>query len=52
VPILIASAWARPSADATYGERACLRGELGIFPAVHIMTLALAHASRLAKFGA
>jgi 2,3-bisphosphoglycerate-independent phosphoglycerate mutase len=52
VPTLIASAWARPSADATFGERACLRGELGIFPAVHIMTLALAHASRLAKFGA
>ena len=52
VPILIASAWARPSAEATFGERACLRGELGIFPAVHIMTLALAHASRLAKFGA
>jgi 2,3-bisphosphoglycerate-independent phosphoglycerate mutase len=52
VPILIASPWARPSPDATFGERACQRGELGIFPAVHIMTLALAHAGRLAKFGA
>jgi hypothetical protein len=29
-----------------------MRGELGVFPAVHIMTLALAHAGRLQKFGA
>jgi 2,3-bisphosphoglycerate-independent phosphoglycerate mutase len=52
VPILIASPWARPAADAAFGERACMRGELGVFPAKHIMTLALAHAGRLAKFGA
>ena len=52
VPILIASRWTRPAADQTFGERACMRGELGVFPAVHIMSLALAHAGRLAKFGA
>ena len=52
VPILLASPYARPQPDATFGERACLRGELGVFPAQHIMTLALAHARRLAKYGA
>jgi 2,3-bisphosphoglycerate-independent phosphoglycerate mutase len=52
VPILIASRWCRPQPDATFGERACARGELGIFPASTIMTLALAHAGRLQKFGA
>src|SRR5690606_16399750 len=52
VPILIASPWTRPAADQTFGERPCMRGELGVFPAMHIMTLALAHAGRLAKFGA
>jgi 2,3-bisphosphoglycerate-independent phosphoglycerate mutase len=52
VPILIASRWTRPADGQTFGERACMRGELGVFPAVHIMSLALAHAGRLAKFGA
>lgn len=52
VPILIASPWTRPSPDATFGERACQKGELGIFPGMAIMTLALAHAKRLAKYGA
>jgi 2,3-bisphosphoglycerate-independent phosphoglycerate mutase len=52
VPVLLASPWTRPDEDATFGERSCRRGELGIFPAVDLMTLALAHAGRLAKFGA
>ncbi len=52
VPILIASEWSRWSAQARFGERACRNGELGVFPASSIMTLALAHAGRLAKFGA
>ncbi|MCI0433991.1 MAG: 2,3-bisphosphoglycerate-independent phosphoglycerate mutase [Gemmatimonadetes bacterium] len=52
VPVLIASKWCRPSRDATFGERSCRAGELGVFPAVRIMSLALAHAGRLAKFGA
>lgn len=52
VPALIASPWCRPVDVEGFGERACLRGELGIFEARHLMTLALAHAGRLAKFGA
>ena len=52
VPILISSQWARPVDVDSFGERNCMRGELGVFPAVQIMTLALAHALRLAKFGA
>jgi 2,3-bisphosphoglycerate-independent phosphoglycerate mutase len=52
VPVLIASAWCRPVDVDGFGERACLRGELGTFEAKHLMTLALAHAGRLAKFGA
>jgi 2,3-bisphosphoglycerate-independent phosphoglycerate mutase len=52
VPILIASAWCRWAADATFGETACRAGDLGVFPAQHIMTLALAHAGRLMKYGA
>jgi 2,3-bisphosphoglycerate-independent phosphoglycerate mutase len=52
VPVLLASPWTRPEEGATFGERSCRRGELGTFPAVELMTLALAHAGRLAKFGA
>jgi 2,3-bisphosphoglycerate-independent phosphoglycerate mutase len=52
VPLMLVSPWARPQPDATFGERACLRGELGVFPAMQIMTLALAHARRLTKYGA
>jgi len=52
VPVLIASRWCRGSKGATFGERSCGAGELGVFPAMRIMSLALAHAGRLAKFGA
>jgi 2,3-bisphosphoglycerate-independent phosphoglycerate mutase len=52
VPLLVASPWARGGAADGFGERDCLRGELGILPAVELMTLALAHAGRLAKYGA
>lgn len=52
VPVMIVSDWTRPDPEATFGERSCARGELGIFPAKELMTLALAHAGRLAKFGA
>jgi 2,3-bisphosphoglycerate-independent phosphoglycerate mutase len=51
VPVMIVSPWTRPQPDATFGERACARGELGIVPARDLMTLALAHAGRLAKNG-
>lgn len=52
VPVLIASRWARGGREQEFGESGCLRGELGTFAAMHLMTLALAHAGRLAKFGA
>ena len=52
VPILLASKWTRPMPEATFGERSCQRGELGVFPAMSIMSLALAHAKRLTKYGA
>jgi 2,3-bisphosphoglycerate-independent phosphoglycerate mutase len=52
VPLLLASKWCRPVDVSGFGERECLRGELGTFEAKHLMTLALAHAGRLAKFGA
>ncbi len=52
VPTMIVSPWCRPADVDEFGERACARGELGVFEAKHLMTLALAHAGRLAKFGA
>lgn len=52
VPVLLASRWTRSVPVSGFGERECLRGELGIIPTVHLMSLALAHAGRLAKFGA
>lgn len=52
VPLMIVSPWTRPSQRAEFGERACAYGELGMVPAKELMTLALAHAGRLAKYGA
>src|SRR5690606_24685401 len=52
VPVMIVSQWVRPDPGAVFGERACARVELGIFPAKDLMTLMLAQAGRLAKFGA
>jgi 2,3-bisphosphoglycerate-independent phosphoglycerate mutase len=52
VPLLLHSPFVRPVPDAGFGERACMRGELGIIAAVDIMSYALAHALRLAKYGA
>ncbi len=52
VPVMIVSDWVRGSGADGFGESDCLRGELGIFEAKHLMSLALAHARRLAKFGA
>lgn len=36
----------------SYGERECMGGALGQFPAVDLMPLALAHAQRMIKYGA
>ena len=53
VPFLLwAPATIRPDDQTRFGERACMRGGLGNFPAVETMPLALAHALRLEKFGA
>ncbi len=52
VPVLIKSPWTRPNTGQTFGERPCAAGELGIFSTAHLMSLALAHAGRLGKFGA
>lgn len=51
VPVLISSPWARPTGG-RFGETDCLKGDLGTFEGKHLMTLALAHAGRLSKFGA
>lgn len=53
VPYLLWSpASVRPDMEKEFGERACMRGGLGVFPALDNMPLALAHALRLNKFGA
>ncbi len=41
-----------PDRAQRFGERDCMGGALGQFPASELMQLALAHANRLAKFGA
>ncbi|MGH7892422.1 MAG: 2,3-bisphosphoglycerate-independent phosphoglycerate mutase, partial [Thermodesulfobacteriota bacterium] len=52
VPILISSKYARGGGAEGFGESECSRGELGTFRAVDLMTLILAHAGRLQKYGA
>jgi 2,3-bisphosphoglycerate-independent phosphoglycerate mutase len=51
VPTLVASSWSRPSAE-VFGEASCRGGDLGIVPGKELMSLALAHAARLDKYGA
>jgi len=51
VPVLLASRWSRPT-DAAFGESSCRLGDLGRFHGTELMSLALAHAGRLIKFGA
>jgi 2,3-bisphosphoglycerate-independent phosphoglycerate mutase len=50
--VLWAPASVRPDMEKEFGERACMRGGLGVFPALENMRFALAHALRLNKFGA
>jgi 2,3-bisphosphoglycerate-independent phosphoglycerate mutase len=52
VPTLLVSDCCRFDGNHAFGERECLTGGLGQFEAMHLMTLALANAGRLAKFGA
>jgi len=35
-----------------FGERECMKGALGQFPATDLMPMALAHAHRLKRYGA
>ncbi len=52
VPTLIWAKTARQDSVVEFGESQCLRGGLGQFQAKHLMTLAMAHALRLNKYGA
>jgi 2,3-bisphosphoglycerate-independent phosphoglycerate mutase len=52
VPILLYSKWCRPDRVGGFSESACISGSLGRFPATEVMPLAMAHARKLAKFGA
>jgi 2,3-bisphosphoglycerate-independent phosphoglycerate mutase len=57
VPTLLWSRYCLPDGatgpgGAEFGERACGRGSLGVFPATDELPLALGHALRLTKYGA
>jgi 2,3-bisphosphoglycerate-independent phosphoglycerate mutase len=52
VPTLLWSRHCHPDGVSEYGERACGRGSLGVFPATDELPLALGHALRLNKYGA
>jgi len=52
VPVVLSAKTCRPDRVERFGEGDCLFGGLGRMPMVSLMTLALAHAERLTKFGA
>lgn len=52
VPTLLVSACCRTDGNTAFNESTCIRGGLGQFEAKYLMTLALANAGRLSKFGA
>lgn len=52
VPTLLVSDCCRPDGQTTFGENTTVRGGLGQFKAKYLMTLALANAGRLGKYGA
>lgn len=51
VPFLIHSKWTRGEGISRFNERELRYGSLGTFEAKHIMSLAMAHSGKLAKFG-
>ncbi len=51
-PLLIKGSYIRKNDALRFTENECLKGELGIFPAVEVMQILLAQAGRLKKFGA
>jgi len=52
VPVLLSAKTCRPDRAEHFGEVDCLSGGLGRMPMSSLMTVALAHAGRLTKFGA
>ncbi len=52
VPVLLKSPYVLGGLCNSFSERECYKGELGLFPTIKLMPLALAHAKRLKKFGA
>jgi 2,3-bisphosphoglycerate-independent phosphoglycerate mutase len=52
VPVLLKSPYVLGRTCRVFSERECIKGELGIFPTVNLIPLALANAGRLKKFGA
>jgi 2,3-bisphosphoglycerate-independent phosphoglycerate mutase len=52
VPVLLWSRTCRTDAVTEFGEATCLQGGLGRFKAKYLMSLAMAHARRLGKYGA
>jgi 2,3-bisphosphoglycerate-independent phosphoglycerate mutase len=51
VPVVLTSKWARPTGS-SFSEANCRLGDLGVLESRHLMSLMLAHAGRLQKFGA
>jgi 2,3-bisphosphoglycerate-independent phosphoglycerate mutase len=52
VPVVLWARTCRTDPVTEFGESQCLRGGLGQFQAMHLLPLAMAHAQRLAKYGA
>ncbi|MDP2168767.1 MAG: 2,3-bisphosphoglycerate-independent phosphoglycerate mutase [Thermodesulfovibrionales bacterium] len=52
VPVAIKSPYVLGGMCKGFHERECTKGELGIFPTISLMPLALANAGRLKKYGA
>lgn len=52
VPFLLHSSVGREGNAHHFTEQECLNGSLGVFPAVDVMPLAMAHAGRFQKYGA
>lgn len=52
VPVLLKSPYVLGGLSLAFSESECLKGELGIFPAINLLPLALANSLRLKKFGA
>jgi len=52
VPALVHSRWTLADGLGKFDEVSCARGTLGLRPTLHLMGLLMAHALRLAKYGA